>query len=444
LSEIETFLQSLKAVYIHFDFSGKGWHELRELALLNKRIVRSFFKKSDGGLVLQSFLFKTLAAGDSRTPGFTPGGQHRTHLFKTEEEALDLVYGVNYASRSTIRKNDIKVVILPRGTDMTAETVERFFERTPRPDIASVGADAEGEFRREMEPSFSFLSCEQEEERQIVKFDFIFSKAGGTQPDVDMIELTGVERSKLSRISSRIAKIRDKIQDERERSLASLFGKTASAALRPITITGALNNAFGDVTTEKKKYQRHLLAVLPKIYTDTYHRDPVLLQSLIRTTEASIRNGSSHYSYLKYDFAFLTSIQTSGETRLMELKNSPSYRIGLHLGQLAQPLGREINSFEKNYVGLLSRRIGTPADVIGFANDLRQKLVMHEKLYTSIRAASAALSEELPHCTPYNRDECAFGFFESYFAPFKGPEIPPPSGGESDQPELNQTNLLAQ
>jgi hypothetical protein len=57
-------------------------------------------------------------------------------------------------------------------------------------------------------------------------------------------------------------------------------------------------------------------------------------------------------------------------------------------------------------------------DVIRFANELRQKLVMHDKKYTSVRAASNAIAAEIQCMGSYNKDECAFGFFESYFAPF--------------------------
>jgi hypothetical protein len=107
----------------------------------------------------------------------------------------------------------------------------------------------------------------------------------------------------------------------------------------------------------------------------------------------------------------------------MDITTSPSFQIGLILGQLAKPLSREINSFEKNYVGLLSRRIGTLPDVVKLANEFRQKLVMHEKLYPNVREASNSLSERLIECHTYNKDECAFGFFESYFSPIKPQEV---------------------
>ena len=105
----------------------------------------------------------------------------------------------------------------------------------------------------------------------------------------------------------------------------------------------------------------------------------------------------------------------------MEMKeNSPSYKIGLSLGIMARPLRRKINSFDKNYAGLLSRRITTIADVKALANEINQKLILHEVLYPNVRDAWLALTETVRNFSgTYDKNECAFGFFESYFAPFK-------------------------
>ena len=54
----------------------------------------------------------------------------------------------------------------------------------------------------------------------------------------------------------------------------------------------------------------------------------------------------------------------------MEIIQSESYEIGLMLGALAKNLSLEINSFEKNYIGNLTRRIGTLSDFIKLKTDI--------------------------------------------------------------------------
>ncbi|MDR3708829.1 MAG: hypothetical protein P4L33_11035 [Capsulimonadaceae bacterium] len=427
LNDIEEFLRANRHVYLHFDFDGKGWHELEELDLLNESILSTFFHATEHGYVMQAFLFKTLASGQSRVPGFATAQRHRTRVFKDEDEALDLLYGINYASRATMRKNDIKIVVLPRGAGLHADVIERFFERNARSEPTHPAIEqGERDVRTEVgsraeigkpDELFALLDTEDSGEKSIAQFDFIFSKAGGTQPDIDMIELAGLDRSKLTAISDRVIAVRETIHANRDRFFIEAFGRPPLKKLKIITVTTALSNVLGDMTRAKKKYQNHLLGILPRIYTDTYFEDPILLPAFVEKVEFNTRNDAPNYNLLKFDYFFLVAIQNNGEEQLMQLQSSPSYHIGLLLGKLARPLAVEIKSFEKNYVGLLSRRIGSQSDVMRLANDLRQKLVMHEKLYPDVRDASNNLSDALQTCEKYNKDECAFGFFESYFRP---------------------------
>ncbi|MFB6307616.1 MAG: hypothetical protein ABEH43_11650, partial [Flavobacteriales bacterium] len=62
----------------------------------------------------------------------------------------------------------------------------------------------------------------------------------------------------------------------------------------------------------------------------------------------------------------------------MEITESKSYQVGLLLGSLAKGLRNKINSFEKNYVGNLTRRISTLDDCIKFKNEIEQKNILHE------------------------------------------------------------------
>jgi hypothetical protein len=98
----------------------------------------------------------------------------------------------------------------------------------------------------------------------------------------------------------------------------------------------------------------------------------------------------------------------------MEIIESKSYQIGLKLGKLAKPLKRSINSFEKRYVGLLTRHIATKNDCIEFYNNINEMLVRQEKAWANL---SAEVSSELANLSTadYNKEYIAFGFFEGYF-----------------------------
>ena len=110
-----------------------------------------------------------------------------------------------------------------------------------------------------------------------------------------------------------------------------------------------------------------------------------------------------------------------------EMSNSNSYRAGKLLGHLAQPVSWEIKSFEKNYVGLLSRRISDKQGLISFANFINEKLAIHERAYPSLKEKFVELAQLLSDIgeADYHRDYCAFGFFESYFSKFEKPEKQP-------------------
>lgn len=101
----------------------------------------------------------------------------------------------------------------------------------------------------------------------------------------------------------------------------------------------------------------------------------------------------------------------------MQIIQSESYGIGVLLGSLAKNLSLEINSFEKNYVGNLTRRISTMEDFIRLKNDIEQKLIMHDKTKFTFRTSYELAQKVKEFKSQYDKDECAFGFFESYFKP---------------------------
>ena len=118
-----------------------------------------------------------------------------------------------------------------------------------------------------------------------LQFDCIFSKAGGTKPDIDMVEIAGIERSRLAELSRRVSQVRDKVQRDRTAFFLQLYGKPPKKDPPRITITGSFLKILGDPTRDKKKYQSHLFHVIPQIFNDNYVNDPVLLPAFIEKTE---------------------------------------------------------------------------------------------------------------------------------------------------------------
>ena len=104
-----------------------------------------------------------------------------------------------------------------------------------------------------------------------------------------------------------------------------------------------------------------------------------------------------------------------------EMKTSDSYKAGLLLGKMAKAIGRgrepKIRSFEKNYVGLLSRRISDKQGLINLTNFINEKLAIHNVAYTELKQASVSLAQLVGEMSAkeYRKNYCAFGFFESYF-----------------------------
>jgi len=141
---------------------------------------------------------------------------------------------------------------------------------------------------------------------------------------------------------------------------------------------------------------------------------------MINKVEYSIRNGSekeydySNYFLLSYDVKLLYSIQNNQINRYMEITQSKSYLLGVRIGKMTKPLKKEIKSFEKTYVGMLTRRIATKDDCISFINDICEKLTIHERIQTSIATEIFSELVLLP-TKDYDKEKLAFGFFEGYF-----------------------------
>lgn len=412
-----------KFCYLHFDFQGKHWYQFEdELNAVNKKFLQEFIGETQNdSIVLRKSLYKTLASPEKNLPfpNFSASNIYKTRTFKSEDEVLDLIYAINYSTKAVISERDIKIIILPKGENIEATHIEEFFERRKFQDSENAEEKIIDQNKVEMDALFAPV-IDEEVPSEIVEFDFVFSKAGGmTSPDVDMIELAGIKRSFLAELATRANKIRFEVEKEREK----IFGKNDK--IKPLNIKWSFLNILGDVTKDKKKYQNHLLKVLPQIYSGNYYKDAVLLPAFIEKTEYNIRQEKSDFNLLKFSYEFLVRLRNNnGENVMEDMKNSKSYAAGKLLGQLAQPVSWEIKSFEKNYVGLLSRRISDKQGLVAFANFINQKLAIHERAYPSLKEKYIELAVILGKMEnkEYHREYCAFGFFEGYFAKFEKPE----------------------
>ncbi|MBI5217356.1 MAG: hypothetical protein HY958_00300 [Bacteroidia bacterium] len=418
-------------LFLHFDFGGKHWYGFAdEFNIINAKMLEDFAERANttDGYILKKYLYKTLSSPekDIQFPSFSAQARYRSKLFQNMEEILDLIYAIDYSKTALMKVShtDIKIIVLPRGKNLTAPHYEKFIQRTNSLQNEQEQETIIGHENVQDTQEQLFAPMIENVAEDIIQFDLIFSKQGGqTTPDVDMVEISGVEKSHLREISQRISRIKRTFYDKRQSEI--------KAEWKPFSITWSFLNILGDLTSGMKKYQSHLYKVLPQIYTGTYYNDAILLPALIEKTEANIRSDKPDFNLLKYNFYFLTTIQNTTQEggNLMKIQESQSYKIGLLLGGLAKQFAAwrddcPIKSFEKSYVGTLSRRITTIDDLRRFKTFMEEKLILHERA-SFTHSISASLSEEIKALElslneKYDRHKCAFGFFESYFAPFTG------------------------
>jgi hypothetical protein len=416
-------------IFLHFDIAGEHWYEQESaMQAIDQQFVSKFAESvSKGGFegtVLKKYIYKTMASPESslQIPDFRAQNQNRIRLF-SEDELMDLFYAVDMAKTSKFRSEDVKVVVLPRGEDMSAEDVTRFMQGAASIEEA---AEQEREFRGDTTTHDEEATVDQvldaalsDAPGPIREFDLVFSEADSRGQDADLVELSGVSRSFLEQVRQQIKDARDQVQEKYERAMGQ--------KLEPLNVYAAFQALLSGIGQDQPRYQRHLYRMLPKIYTETYYRDPLLLPSLIDRTEKAVRDRETPYfefNRLHYYFRFLCHIQTTNP--LMQINESTSYQLGKPLGVMARPLRSRINSFEKNYVGNLRRRITTLDDLIEFKNEIEEMLVRHEAAkMRSVDDARQQLSEHLSRMAENERidkNRCALGFFESYFEPYEGDE----------------------
>ncbi len=421
ISKIENLLNTHKSIVIHFNFDGKRWLDIPEIIdVIDNNLIINLVKEypESEKVVLDKYLYKTLGGV---TPGFSDKNKYKNRLF-TRDEIISLMYAGKASESPIVRFGSIGIIALPHSEKLTPESVINFFERNKntqnnkiKEEINKENNVVDAAIERE-DFDFFFKDFVNNDFDDAVKFDIVFTNIPASSAGVyaDLIEVSDVEKSLLKFVNKKIRDIAIEIENIANSEFPNMKSKIN------LQIGSSFKNIFGDVSKEKKKFQSHLLKVLPQIYTDNYYDDPLLLPTFINKVEYNIREGSKSFATLKYDFYFLMNIQKNNP--LMKITESKSYAMGKNLGIMARQFAAwrddcPIKSFEKSYVGNLSRRISSIEELIKFASFINEKLVIHERLYPEVKNAYEELVEIIRNFEneKYNKYNCALGFFESYY-----------------------------
>lgn len=429
-SDEELLLLYSASIFLHFSYEDgngdeKSWYDFPntlELVIreMHKKYVEDV-KENKERLVLKKSRWPTICSGDKTNdiqfPNFAWENRYKTRVF-TESEIEDLFYGVTYAKKNGKKISDkYKLIVLPCGDNLKAEDLKLFLEKRNESAIVSANEYKDDLISSILEDSSTFTS-----------FDFIFARTERTKPDdTYLMEISNITRSALNRVNKRNKSIADKVYAERNKEIKiDKLERNKEKKEDYSPICNSFRNLLGDVQMNNKtgkveiaaskKYESHILKVLPLIYKEDYYNDPYLLHSFVANVESATRLGDGSFwrKILKYDLMFILSIQNNKQNKFMEIINSASFKLGVKIGKMAKPLKKAIGSFEKNYVGLLSRRVSTKDDCIRFVTDISQKLVMHDGIWATM---CAEVCDDLANISEseYDKDELSFGFLDGYF-----------------------------
>jgi hypothetical protein len=425
LDAIENLLQSSLSVVIHFDFEGKSWYQFSEYVdIIDRLIVKDITTTlEDGSLMLEKYLYKGIISSNINVPNFNVKNSFKVRSF-SKDEIVYLLYALNISKQEKIRlyKTEIGIVILPSfETTISTDALNKFFPKIDCLDDELSDEDkmiSEVEDTSDDEQIYSNFIYNNFDEK--VKFDVIFtnipkSKSSGVYRDLS--EISNVEKSFIISLNEKIKSIKKEIIVTYNKEFSNCNDLKLDFIL---SYNRLIANAKSKNTD--KKYQFHLLKVVPQMFNDTYYQDPILLPLFVQKSEFNIRNEIQGFNKLKYDFYFLLQLQKFKP--LMAITASKSYQIGTCLGIMAKQFAAwrkdcPIKSFEKSYVGNLSRRINSLEDMTKFSNFINEKLTIHERWYSDERIAYENFVSLLRNLEDnkgeYNKNYCALGFFEYYF-----------------------------
>ena len=364
--EEELLLLNSASIFLHFSYEDcngdeKSWYDFSNtLELVIREMHKKYVEDVKGNkerLVLKKSRWPTICSGDEKNdiqfPNFDLGNRYKTRVF-TESEIEDLFYGVTYAKKNGKKISDkYKLIVLPCGDNLKAEDLKLFLEKRNESAIVSANEYKDDLISSILEDSSTFTS-----------FDFIFARTERTKPDdTYLMEISNIRRSALNRVNKRNKEIADKVYAERNKEIEiDKLERNKEIKEDYSPICNSFRNLLGDVqmnnTTGKvkiatsKKYESHILKVLPLIYKENYYNDPYLLHSFVTNVESATRIGDGSFwcKILKYDLMFILSIQNNKQNKYMDIINTASFKLGSKIGKMAKPLKKAIGSFEKNYV----------------------------------------------------------------------------------------------
>jgi hypothetical protein len=450
LEEVENFLyekaienfendKDLKesGVILHFDFSfddkGENWFEREKIVKpIKNAVTRVFFEEQGGKYVLNKSLYHAVGSHqeDSQFPNFTRSNQYKTRAF-SKEQAESLFHSIKFVKDKDFGFNikDIKIAVLPKGEkkNLTAKLLLDFFNSNST-DFSDKNLDdvvkAEKTFSRILsrrsDPILDKLT--ENVPQEITHFDLIFIDTSG-QAIIDSVELSGIEKSLLSQIRAKVKASLERTYEERQR-----IGKKTPEDFETITVANAFKHIleipFDDKKKgyDEKKYQAYLLKTLPKIYSDTYQRDSILLNWFIENVEIWIRrrkyeDAQEHFIFTRFDWMFLNDIQKEGRKYMSDLIGKDDYNIGVKLGDLCRPVSFKKGSFTATHAGMLTRRVSTVEGLQQFVLEVYEILCRNKLATTERRKTANELLEFIKNLQEkdYDKFRLGLGFFESYF-----------------------------
>lgn len=326
-NEDKSFLLRLNSasIFLHFSYNDgnggvKSWYDFtNSLQLITRKMIKEYVEdKNKERIVLKKSLWPTICSGDKENdiqfPNFDKENIYKARSF-SESEIEDLFYGVTYAKKNgrKIYGSEYKLIVLPCGENLKAEDLILFQEKRNEPAIVSANEYKDDLISSILEDCSTFTS-----------FDFIFAKDGGIKPnDTYLIEISNITRSTLNRVNLRNADIARKVYEERNKEIKidKLEKNKEKKENYSLSICKSFRNLLGDVQMNKttgkvkidasKKYESHILKVLPLIYKENYYNDPYLLHSFVTNVESVTRKGDGSFwcKILKYDLMFILSIQ---------------------------------------------------------------------------------------------------------------------------------------
>lgn len=330
-SDEELLLLNSSSIFLHFSYEDcngekKSWYDFSNtLELVLQKMYKEYVDdKNKERLVLKKSLWPTICSGDKKNdiqfPNFDLENRYKTRGF-TESDIEDLFYGVSYAKKGKmISGSEYKLIVLPFGKNLKADDLKLFIEKKNESSIILSNEYSDDLISSALGSSSTFTS-----------FDFIFVKNGGTKPDTDLIEISNITRSTLNRVDSRNKIIAHQVYAERNKEIK--IGKPERNKEKKednsLSICKSFRNLLGDVQLDatgkvkiaaSKKYESHILKVLPLIYKENYYNDPYLLHSFVTNVESATRIGDGSFwcKILKYDLMFILSIQNNKQNKYMD------------------------------------------------------------------------------------------------------------------------------